>query len=238
MIKHPLATRTTWLAQRKLLLEKEKAFMALKDELAEARRALPWVLIEKDYRFESGAGQRSLADLFGPHSQLIVYHFMFGPNAEVGCKSCSFWADHWRAAVPHLAERDVTMLAVSRAPLAKLEAFKQRQGWTFEWVSSGEGDFNYDFQVSFREAEHAAGKSTYNYAPLSATSQKDLPGFSVFKKDANGAVFHTYSTFGRGIELMNATYQLLDLVPAGRNEAGLPSPMAWVKYGYDHQKSA
>ena len=231
-------TRNEWLSQRTLLLEKEKAFNKLKDELAAARRALPWVEIEKTYLFDTPGGKQSLAQLFGAHSQLIVYHFMFGPNAEVGCKSCSFWADNWGAAVPHLTARDTTLLAVSRAPLAKLEAFKQRQGWKFKWVSSGQSDFNYDFAVSFREAEHAAGKSTYNYAPLSATAPHDLPGFSVFAKDEHGAVFHTYSTFGRGLELMNTTYQLLDLVPKGRDETDLPGTMSWVKYGYDYAQSA
>ena len=237
MTTHSITTRTQWIAQRRQLLEREKAFTQLKDELAEARRALPWVQIEKDYRFETAGGRESLAELFGPHSQLIVYHFMFGPNAELGCKSCSFWADHWRAAVPHLDARDVTMLAVSRAPLAKLDAFKKRQGWKFKWVSSGESDFNYDFAVSFREAEHAAGKSTYNYGPIPSTTPQDLPGFSVFHKDESGTVFHTYSTFGRGIELANGTYQLLDLVPKGRDEAGLPNNMSWVKYGFDQAQS-
>jgi predicted dithiol-disulfide oxidoreductase (DUF899 family) len=238
MTKPVISTRTEWLSQRKLLLEREKAFTRLKDELAEARRALPWVRVEKNYTFDTPSGKQSLGELFGPHSQLIIYHFMFGPNAEVGCKSCSFWADNWAAAVRHLAARDTALLAVSRGPLAKLEAFKQRQGWTFKWVSSGPSDFNYDFAVSFHEAEHAAGKAIYNYAPLPPSYPQDMPGFSVFAKDAEGAVFHTYSTFGRGIELMNTTYQLLDLVPKGRDEAGLPHPMAWVKYGYDYATSA
>jgi predicted dithiol-disulfide oxidoreductase (DUF899 family) len=234
MTSHTITSREAWLAQRKQLLAKEKAFYRLKDELAEARRALPWVRVEKEYQFDAPAGRESLADLFGPHSQLIVYHFMFHPNAEVGCKNCSFFADHWRSAVPHLRERDVSLLAVSRAPLAKLDAFKQRHGWQFKWVSSAGADFNYDFEVSFHEAEHAAGRSTYNYAPLPATYPQDMPGFSVFKKDQDGTVFHTYSTFSRGIELANASYQLLDMVPSGRDEAALPYNMSWVKYGYDH----
>lgn len=238
MTHHTITNRTEWLAQRLKLLEREKEFTRLKDELAAARRTLPWVKVDKDYRFQAPTGETTLAALFGPHSQLIVYHLMFNPENERACKSCSFWADHFRATLPHLAARDVKLLAVSRAPLAKLEAFKRLQGWTFEWVSAGESDFNYDFEVSFREAQHDAGEATYNYAPLPAGTPRDLPGFSVFKKDESGAVYHTYSTFGRGIELVNATYQLLDLTPSGRDESAFPMPMAWVKYGYEYAHSA
>jgi predicted dithiol-disulfide oxidoreductase (DUF899 family) len=161
---------------------------------------------------------------------------MFNPKNEVACKNCSFFADHWSAAVRHLTARDVTLLAISRAPLAKLDAFKRRQGWSFQWASSGESDFNYDFQVSFRDAERAAGTATYNYAPLPPNRSADMPGFSVFAKDEGGAVFHTYSTFARGIELANVTFQLLDLVPKGRDEGD--RPMGWVKYGFEHLESA
>lgn len=236
MTNHAIVTREEWLTERRRLLEKEKAFMRLKDELAAERRALPWVRIEKDYTFESEAGPRSLPDLFGGRSQLIVYHLMFNPKNEVACKNCSFFADHWSAAVRHLTQRDVTLLAVSRAPLSKLEAFKRRQRWSFEWVSSGEGDFNYDFQVSFHDAERAAGTAIYNYAPLPPNRSADMPGFSVFTKDEQGAVFHTYSTFARGIELANVTFQLLDLVPKGRDEGD--RPMGWVKYGFEYPQSA
>jgi len=233
MTTHTVSTRTEWLRQRVALLEREKQLTRERDELAAARRALPWVRIDKAYTFDTDAGEASLADLFGSRSQLLVYHFMFAPQAERPCKSCSYWADHFAGAVPHLNERDVTFLAISRAPLAKLDAFKRKQGWTFDWVSQGDGDFNYDFGVSFRESEHAAGKSVYNYAPMSPERAPDAPGLSAFKKDENGAIFHTYSTFGRGIELANTTYQLLDLVPDGRNEGALAYSMSWVKYGYE-----
>ncbi len=238
MTKHEITSRTAWLEQRKALLDKEKALTRAHDELAAARRALPWVRIDENYVFDGPGGTKSLADLFGPHSQLIVYHLMFAPDAERPCKSCSFWADNWSAAIQHLGARDVTLLAVSRAPLAKLEAFKRRMGWDFEWVSSGGSDFNYDFAVSVREEDRAAGTATYNYAPLFANSPQDLPGFSVFYKDAEGAVFHTYSTFGRGIEVANTTYQLLDLTPKGRDEGKLSAPMAWVRYHDEYPQSA
>ena len=237
MTTHPIVTRNEWLQQRKQLLEKEKAFTLAKDELAEARRALPWLRIEKDYVFDGPRGQESLADLFDGRSQLIVYHFMFGPNAEVGCKSCSFWADNFNGIVTHLAQRDVTLLAVSRGPLAKLEAFKRRLGWSFKWVSSGQSDFNFDLGVSFRDAERAAGTATYNYAKLSS-GPADLHGISVFVKDDTGAVSHTYSTYGRGLDLLNGAYQYLDLVPKGRDEAGLPSTNAWLKLHDEYPQSA
>ena len=238
MNKHEITNRTAWLSRRKDLHAKERALTHASDDLAAARRALPWVPVEKHYVFDGPNGEASLAELFGPRSQLIIYHFMFGPAAEVGCKHCSFWADNWGASVQHLQARDVTLLAVSRGPLAQLEAFKRRMGWTFEWVSSGRSEFNYDFSVSFREEERQAGKLTYNYAPLVPAYGADMPGFSVFHKDPDGAVFHTYSTFGRGIEVANATYQLLDLTPKGRDEAGLAYPMSWVRYHDDYPQSA
>lgn len=229
MTIHEVTDRDAWLARRRELLAREKALTRAHDELAAARRALPWVEISEPYVFDGPDGEQTLAGLFGPRSQLIVYHFMFAPTADVGCKSCSFWADNWSASVAHLAARDVTLLAVSRAPLARLEAFKRRMGWTFQWLSSGRSSFNYDFAVSFGEAERAAGELVYNYAPF-AGKNDDMPGFSIFKKDADGRVFHTYSTFGRGIEVANATYQLLDMVPKGRDEQGLPYDMAWVRH--------
>jgi len=239
MTTHAVADRNTWLEQRLQLLEKEKAFTKLKDELAAARRALPWVKVDKPYTFETPHGMQSLGELFAGRSQLMVYHLMFAPEAELPCKSCSFWADNWQGAVKHLTARDVTLLAVSRGPLAKLSAFKRRQDWKFDWVSSGQTDFNYDFAVSFHEAERAEGKATYNYGQrMTPNMPLDMPGFSVFAKDSSGTVFHTYSTFSRGIELMNATYQLLDLTPKGRDEASLSSNMAWLKYGFDYAESA
>jgi len=229
MTDHRIVSRQEWLSARQELLAKEKEFTQMRDALSQWRRDLPWVKITKDYAFETPKGRQSLAGLFGGHSQLVVYHFMFAPDWESGCKSCSFWADHFNGLAPHLAARDVTMLAVSRAPLAKLQAFAKRLGWSFPWVSSGDSDFNYDFNVSFRPEELASSKGVYNYQPLKM-QMTDLPGISVFVKDADGAIYHTYSTYGRGIELVNATYQYLDLVPKGRDEAGLPHSMSWVRY--------
>lgn len=229
MTDHRVVSREDWLAARRQLLAKEKEFTHLRDQLSESRRDLPWEKVEKNYVFETAEGRKNLGDLFGDHSQLVVYHFMFAPDWEAGCKSCSFWADHFNGIAPHLAARDVTMLAVSRAPLAKLQAFAKRLGWSFPWVSAGDSDFNYDFNVSFRPEELAAGKGTYNYQPLQM-QMTDLPGISVFFKDADGSIYHTYSTYGRGIEGVNATYQYLDLVPKGRDEAGLPHTMSWVRY--------
>jgi predicted dithiol-disulfide oxidoreductase (DUF899 family) len=238
MTDHEVTNPTAWLARRKDLLAKEKALTHARDELAAARRALPWVPVEKRYVFDGPSGEESLAELFGPRSQLIMYHFMFAPTAEVGCKSCSFWADNWSASVAHLQARDVTLLAVSRAPLERLEAFKRRMGWSFKWVSSGRSDFNYDLAVSFREEERERGGLTYNYAPLDPRFGPDMPGFSVFHKDPDGAVFHTYSTFGRGIEVANATYQLLDLTPKGRDEQSLARNMSWVRFHDEYPQGA
>lgn len=240
MTRHEITDRETWLEQRKALLDREKALTRAHDELAAARRALPWVRVDKPYVFDAPSGKRSLAELFGPRSQLIVYHLMFAPSWEAACRSCSFWADNWSGAVQHLRARDVTLMAVSRAPLARLEAFKRRMGWTFDWVSSGEGDFNYDFQASYRDDVRAAGTATYNFAKLPANGPTDMPGFSVFYRDADGSVFHTYSTYGRGIEVANPTYQLLDLAPKGRDEGGQSAPdtMAWVRLHDQYPMSA
>jgi len=237
MKEHQIASPEQWLLARKELLEKEKAFTRARDELSEARRALPWERVEKQYVFEGPSGPESLLDLFAGRSQLVVYHFMFGPNAEVGCKSCSFWADNFNGAVPHLAARDVTLVAVSRAPLSKLDAFKKRLGWSFKWLSSGKNEFNFDLGVAFREEDRAAATMTYNYAPL-AKGPSDLHGISVFFKDASGAIFHTYSTYGRGLDMLNGTYHYLDLVPKGRDEAGLSSPNAWLKLHDEYPQSA
>lgn len=233
-MQHQSTDRASWLEKRRQLLEREKAFTRAKDELAEARRALPWVRVDKHYAFDTLQGTCTLAELFGEHSQLLVYHFMFGPNAEAGCRSCSFWADHLEACRPHLPQRDVSLVVVSRGPLHKLSAFKQKNGWNFDWVSSGNTDFNFDFQVSVTSEERASGRATYNYKPLPLGVQTELPGISTFYKDERGTVFHAYSTYGRGIELANATYQLLDLTPSGRQESELPQPMAWVKFKHEY----
>jgi predicted dithiol-disulfide oxidoreductase (DUF899 family) len=234
---HEVVSHAQWLELRKQLLEKEKALTHARDELSKARRALPWERVDKQYVFEGPNGKESLADLFAGRSQLVVYHFMFGPNAEVGCKSCSFWADNFNGAVPHLAQRDVTMVAISRAPLSKLDAFKKRLGWSFKWVSSGQNDFNFDLNVSFRDEDRAAGEATYNYAPLTG-GPADLHGVSVFFKDESGAIFHTYSTYGRGLDILNGAYHYLDIVPKGRDEDSLPSNNSWLKFHDEYPQNA
>ena len=227
--KSSIVSRAEWLAARTELLAEEKNLTRQMDAVAAKRRALPWVKMDKDYQFDSRCGRVSLADLFGGRSQLVIQHFMLGPGWEEGCPSCSFMADHTDAMLPHLGARDVTMLAVSRAPLAEIEAFKKRMGWRFEWVSSFGGDFNHDFHVSFTEEEVASGKVDYNYTkqPFGST---EAPGISVFEKDAEGNVYHTYSAYGRGVDQMMGTYRILDLTPKGRDEEGLEFSMAWVRY--------
>jgi len=230
MANHDIVSHEAWLAARKALLLEEKELTRLRDRLGQRRRALPWVRVDKQYVFEGPDGKESLAELFGGRSQLVVYHFMFGPDWEAPCKSCSFWADNFERNVVHLAHRDVTLIAVSRAPLQRLEAFKRRMGWTFKWVSSAGGDFNYDYQVSFTADDLAKGEAYYNYA-MQKNTVSELPGISVFYKDAGGTVFHTYSCYARGLDMMNAAYHYLDLVPKGRDEADQrPYSMAWVRY--------
>ena len=219
-------SRDEWLAARKKLLAKEKELTHLRDALSAERRALPWLRVEKQYRFDTPTGQKTLSDLFDGRSQLAMYHFMFAPEWEEGCKSCSFWADSFDRIPIHLAHRDVTFLAVSRAPLEKLQWYGRRFGWTFPWVSSGPSDFNYDFNVSFRPEELKGGRAVYNYQPL-RFEETDLPGMSVFAKDGSGAVFHTYSAYARGIDALNVAYQYLDLVPRGRDEG--EEPMSWLR---------
>jgi predicted dithiol-disulfide oxidoreductase (DUF899 family) len=228
MTNHTIVSSDQWVTARRRLLAKEKEFLRLRDQLSSERRELPWERVDKHYVFDGPAGEETLADLFAGRNQLIVYHFMFAPEWEVGCKSCSFWADNYNAIVPHLNQRDVSLAAISRAPLAKLQAFAARLGWSFKWVSAANTDFNYDYRVSFRPEDVARGTAVYNYARYEQ-SMTDLPGFSVFIKDEDGSIFHTYSTYARGLDPMNAAYQLLDLVPKGRDEAGLPRPMSWVK---------
>ena len=218
-----------WLAARKDLLAKEKEFSRLRDELSRRRRDLPWERVGKEYVFDGPNGKETLADLFGGKSQLIVYHFMFGPGWKEGCPSCSYLADHFDGATIHLANRDVTLLAISRAPLSEIEAFKKRMGWRFKWVSSFGTDFNPDYQVSFANGEKPQGKVYYNYAMTEFPSE-ERPGASVFYKDENGQVFHTYSTYGRGLDILIGTYNFLDLVPKGRDEEGLKHTMAWVRH--------
>jgi predicted dithiol-disulfide oxidoreductase (DUF899 family) len=228
MTTHAIVSRDEWIEARKRLLAREKEFTRLRDRLSAERRALPWTRVDKDYVFEGPNGKETLSQLFEGRNQLIVYHFMYGPDWETPCKSCSFWADNFNGIIAHLNQRDVTFVAVSRAPLAKLQAFAKRLGWSFTWVSSGGCDFNYDYRVSFTPEERAQGTGTYNYGPRQ-TSMSDLPGISVFFKDKDGAVYHTYSCYARGLDMLNNAYHYLDLVPKGRDEAGLPYTMAWVR---------
>ena len=219
-----------WLAARKQFLVKEKEFTRLRDELARERRELPWERVEKQYVFESPSGKKSLADLFDGRSQLVVYHFMFGPEWKEGCPSCSMAADTFDGAFAHLAQRDVTFVAVSRATLPQIESFKQRMDWRFPWVSSNANDFNRDYHVSFTKDELAKGKVDYNYG-LNAFPSDEAPGLSVFYKDPSGEIFHTYSAYARGLDELLGPYVFLDRVPKGRDEDNiLPHPMAWVRH--------
>ncbi len=218
-----------WLAARREFLTKEKEFTRLRDNLSRQRRALPWEKVEKRYEFDSTSGKVTLADLFDGRSQLIVYHFMFGPGWKEGCPSCSYLADHFDASTIHLANRDTTLVVISRAPLAEIEAFKKRMGWKFQWVSSFGSDFNFDYHVSFTPEQKAGPKVNYNYAVTEFPSE-EAPGASVFAKDAAGEVFHTYSSYARGLDILVGTYNFLDLVPKGRDEDGLAFTMAWVRH--------
>ncbi|MBT9503659.1 MAG: DUF899 domain-containing protein [Burkholderiaceae bacterium] len=233
---HPVVSHERWLAERIKLLEREKELTRWNDQLAQERRALPWVRMDKDYVFDTPMGPRRLADLFDGRRQLLVQHFMFAPGWEQGCKSCSFMADHHDGMTAHLAQRDVTLLAVSCAPLADIERFRQRMGWRFNWVSSQGSDFNRDFHVSFTPDEMASGEVYYNYK-MQPFPQAEAPGISVFYRDDGGQVFHTYSRFGRGVEVMMGTYHLLDLTPAGRNEEGMAYGMEWLRH-HDRYEAA
>jgi predicted dithiol-disulfide oxidoreductase (DUF899 family) len=228
-VNHAVVSRDLWIAERKTLLAREKELTRLRDEIARERRALPWERVGKNYVFDAPEGRRTLAELFEGRSQLLVQHFMFAPGWEQGCKSCSYMADHNDGANVHLAQRDVTLLAVSRAPLAEIERFRSRMGWQFKWVSSFANDFNHDFGVTFTPEEKARGEVYYNYV-MQPFPQEEAPGISVFYKDDAGDVFHTYSTFGRGVEVMMGAYNLLDLTPKGRDEDHLSYTMEWVRH--------
>jgi predicted dithiol-disulfide oxidoreductase (DUF899 family) len=226
-MRNQVVSHEAWRKARLELLAAEKELTRQRDALTRRRMAMPWERVEKSYRFEGPNGALSLADLFAGRSQLIVYHFMLGPDWEEGCKSCSFWADNFDRIPIHLHHRDVTFTAVSRAPLAKIEAYRKRMGWSFPWVSSYGSDFNYDFHVSFTEEQLAAGKVDHNYGPFEG--YEELPGVSVFYKDERDEVFHTYSCYARGIDMVNGAYQFLDLVPKGRDEDGFEFTMEWVR---------
>lgn len=227
---HPVVSAQEWLEARKALLADEKAFTRQRDTLSEKRRGLPWVKVEKLYTFDTPEGKKALADLFDGRSQLAVYHFMMGPGWGDGCPRCSMAADHFDRSVVHLAQRDVTLMAISRAPLAEIEAFKKRMGWTFPWASSFDSDFNYDYRVSFTPEEMESGNFDYNYG-RNGFPADEATGTSVFYKDARGDVFHTYSSYARGGEGMLLPYHFLDIAPKGRDEEDLrPDTMSWVRH--------
>jgi predicted dithiol-disulfide oxidoreductase (DUF899 family) len=224
-----VVSEAEWLVARRDLLAREKELTRLRDEVSRHRRELPWVKIEKEYIFDGSNGKETLADLFDGSSQLIVYHFMFGPDWEEGCKSCSYLADHFDGANWHLPHRDVMSVVISRAPLSKIEAFKKRMGWRFKWVSSCGNDFNFDYHVSATKEEQEKGKMYYNYT-MQEIDTEEWPGLSVFYKDESGDVFHTYSTYARGLDILVGAYNFLDLVPKGRNEDNLDFTMEWVRH--------
>jgi predicted dithiol-disulfide oxidoreductase (DUF899 family) len=234
MQPHKVVSREEWIEARRAHMAREKEFTRTRDLLSEERRALPWVKVDNNYAFDGPNGKARLADLFKGRPQLVVQHFMFAPDWDAGCKSCSFWADGFERMIPHLAARDTTLVAVSRAPLEKLEAFKKRMGWTFDWYSSEGGDFNYDFAVSFTPDEIKAGHRRYNFG-TSGFGIEEAPGISVFYRDEQGNIFNTYSCFARGLDMMNAAYHYLDLTPLGRHEQGLPYPMDWVRLRDQYQ---
>jgi predicted dithiol-disulfide oxidoreductase (DUF899 family) len=227
MIDHRVVSRAEWTEARQQLLTEEKEFTHRRDALSEKRRTLPWVRIDKIYRFDGPEGRATLADLFGSRKQLVVYHFMFAPEWEKPCKSCSFWADGYNGVGAHLEQRDTRLVAISRAPRAKLDERAKLMGWTFPWYSSDDSDFNYDFGVSFRPEDLARGPVSYNYQ-MEDSRMSDLPGFSAFIRDG-AAIYHTYSCFARGLDMMNPAYQILDLTALGRQEDDLPFSMSWVK---------
>ena len=232
----PVVSPERWLAERKTLMAHEKELMRLHDQIARERRALPWERVEKQYVFDTAHGPRPLADLFDGRRQLLVQHFMLAPGWEQGCPSCSYMADHTDGMNVHLAQRDITLVAVSRAPLAEIERFRQRMGWRFTWGSSFDSDFNRDYHVSFAPDDVARGQVDYNYRQMSFPSE-EAPGLSVFFKNDVGEVFHTYSTYGRGVEVMMGAYPMMDLTPQGRDERGLAHTMAWVRH-HDRYEAA
>jgi predicted dithiol-disulfide oxidoreductase (DUF899 family) len=233
MEPHKVVSHDEWVAARKGHLAEEKAFTRARDALSRKRRELPWEKVEKQYMFDGANGKETLGDLFGGKTQLIVYHFMLGPDWEEGCPSCSLLADHFEGAVIHLAQRDVAFVVVSRAPLQQIEKFKRRMGWHFKWVSSFGNDFNFDYQVSATPEEKAKGIANYNYQVTEFPSE-ERPGASVFCK-SGGDIFHTYSSYGRGLDILIGAYNLLDIAPKGRDEGGLKYGMAWVRH---HDKYA
>jgi len=227
--KHPVVSPPQWRDARIALLAKEKELRHQMDEIARLRRELPWELVEKKYVFSTDQGPKTFAELFDGNSQLIVYHFMLAPDWVEGCKSCSFLADHFDGAITHLTQRDIAFTAISRAPFEKIDAFKKRMGWNFRWVSSNGSDFNFDYHVSFTPQQLESGDVIYNYQPERLKSI-EWPGVSVFYKNDSGDVFHTYSTFARGLDILLGAYNFIDMTPKGRDEAGFKYPMEWVRH--------
>lgn len=234
--EHKVVSEKEWLAARKKLLAEEKKFTKQLDRLNQKRRDLPWVKVSKEYLFEGPKGQETFADLFCGKSQLLVYHFMFGPGWKEGCAHCSFWADHYDGAVAHLAQRDTALAIVSRAPLKEIKPFKKRMGWKFNWVSSAKSDFNFDFHVSFTPQEIKSGTLFYNYGKFKMEID-ELQGVSAFYRDAKGAIYHTYSAYARGIDMLNTTYHFLDLTAKGRDE-NPESTQDWVTYRDKYKDSS
>ena len=227
-MKKNVVSHSEWIEARKAFLVKEKEFTKMRDQISQLRRELPWEKVEKDYEFEGPNGASRLSDLFQGRNQLIIYHFMLGPDWDAGCKSCSFIADHFNPAIVHLNQRDVSMVAVSRAPMKMLEQYKKRMGWDFLWVSSFKNDFNQDYNVSFSEEEVERGDAYYNYKEKGFPST-EAPGASVFYKDKDGTIYHTYSVYERGLDMFITAYHYLDIVPKGRNESDLSYTMEWLK---------
>ena len=232
---HQIVPKDEWITARKVLLKKEKEFTALRDQLSQQRRDLPWVAVDKEYVFDGPNGKETLSELFDGRSQLIVYHFMYDPTWDVGCPSCSFWADNFNDIIVHLNQRDVTMIAVSRTPYNKIDEYKKRLGWDFKWVSSLDTNFNRDYHVSFTKEELEKKEAFYNFI-IQDPYESEQPGVSVFYKDPSGKIFHTYSAYSRGIDILNNTYNYLDLVPKGRDEDGYDFPMAWVRRHDEYNK--
>jgi predicted dithiol-disulfide oxidoreductase (DUF899 family) len=229
MTTHRVVSREEWVEARRRHLAREKEFTRLRDQLSQERRELPWVKVDKRYLFDGPRGEETLADLFEGRRQLVVQHFMFDPSWDEGCKSCSFWVDNLDGVVVHLNHRDVTYVLVSRAPFATLEAYRQRMGWRVKWLSSLRSDFNRDYHVTFTPEERASGRAYYNYA-VGPFGPPEGPGISVFYRDDDGAIYHTYSAYARGLDMVNGAYHILDLVPKGRDEAGLSSTMEWLRH--------
>lgn len=228
-MSHKSVSKSEWLEARKSLLLQEKEFNKQRDLLSAARRELPWLRIEKNYIFHTNDGDKTFIDLFDSRSQLMIYHFMYGDDWDEGCKSCSFWADNFNGIDIHLAHRDITFIAMSRAELKTLNAFKKRMDWNFNWVSSSSTDFNRDFDVSFDPEDFETGNATYNYKPFTHPMNEHA-GVSVFIKDDQQNVFHTYSTYSRGLDILNGAYNYIDLAPKGRDEQNFEYGMEWLRH--------